>query len=468
MLSTTQTALLSLSPLDGRYSKKLSSLSVLFSDFALTKNRVLVEIEYVLFLAQKKLIPRFTSAQIKRLKLMVENFSVEDAEAVLLIEKETQHDVKAVEYFVRRHFKKHRVPNEEYVHLALTSEDTNALAYGLMLKQALQEVLIPELLLILQAVADFSQKNKAVPMLARTHGQMAIPTTVGKEIAVFSQRLLSEVEYLITVEVEGKMTGAVGNLSAHTLAFIDESPLQLSSEFVESLGLKPNLVTTQILPPENYTRIFSSLVRINGIMLDLSQDCWRYISDGYFGQEVDHGQVGSSTMPQKINPIDFENCEGNLGLANSLFNHFIQKLPVSRLQRDLSDSTVKRSFGSALGYCLLAYQSLQKGLAKVEVRQERLLSELLEHWEVLAEAYQIVLRRNNVSDGFEQLKALTQGKQLTELDARAWVGDVFADRKVKQELASLTPLNYLGVAVEITEDVTRRIAVFLKGQHERA
>ncbi len=399
---------------------------------------------------------------------MIENFSVEDAEAILLIEKETQHDVKAVEYYVRRYFKAHRLPNEEYVHLALTSEDTNALAYGLMLQQALEEVLIPEFFSVLAEVADFSQKNKAVPMLARTHGQMAIPTTVGKEMAVFGQRLLSELEYLLTFKVEGKMTGAVGNLSAHTLAFIDESPLQISKEFVSSLGLKPNLVTTQILPSESYTRIFSSLVRINGILLDLSQDCWRYISDGYFGQKVDPGQVGSSTMPQKINPIDFENCEGNLGLANSLLNHFIQKLPVSRLQRDLSDSTVKRSFGSALGYCLLAYQSLQKGMAKIEVRHEFVASELSQHWEVLAEAYQIVLRRNKVSDGFEQLKALTQGKQLTEADARAWIGEVFADRKVKQELASLTPLNYLGVAVEITEDVTRRIAVFLKGQHERA
>lgn len=462
LLSVPQAALTALSPLDGRYSKHLSDLAALFSDFALTKSRVAVEVEYLIFLAKKKLIPRFSVAQRQELRLLVARFSIEDAQAIQAIERKTRHDVKAVEYFIRDFLKTHQLPNEAFVHVALTSEDTNALAYGLLLKQAKEEVVFPTLKSLLRSVSDFIGDYRMTPMLARTHGQPAVPTTVGKEFAVFGQRLLTELEILYSEEIEGKLTGAVGNLNAHAVTFTNESMLSLSEEFVVSLGLKPNLVTTQILPAESYTRMFSSLVRINAILLDLSQDCWRYISDGYFVQKTASGQVGSSTMPQKVNPIDFENSEGNLGLANALLVYFIQKLPVSRLQRDLSDSTVKRNFGTALGYCLLAYQSLQRGLANIAVKQDGLEVMLLDHWEVLAEAYQVVLRRHGVSDGYEQLKNLTQGKQLSDEAARSWIGGLSVDRKVKQELAAITPLTYLGSALEICTLVSTRIEQFFE------
>lgn len=462
MLQSSQTALTALSPLDGRYSSKLPELATLFSDFALTKYRVLVEVEYVIFLAKKKLIPRFSVAQQQQLRTMVATFSLEDTAAVMAIEAKTRHDVKAIEYFLREYLIKHKMPNEESVHLALTSEDTNALAYGLMFKQAMDDVMKPLLKALLRDISNFAKKNKDIPMPARTHGQLAVPTTVGKEFAVFGQRLVTELELLAEMNIEGKLTGAVGNLNAHCLAFTNESAIQISEEFVTLLGFQPNLVTTQIVPPESYTRIFSSLVRINGILLDMNQDCWRYISDGYFGQKIAVGQVGSSTMPQKINPIDFENSEGNLGMANALLIHFIQKLPVSRMQRDLSDSTVKRNFGTALAYCVLAYKSTRKGLSKIIVQSEILEVELLAHWEILAEAYQVILRRNNISKGYELVKELTQGKQLSDDDARAWIGSLHLDRKVKQKLAAVTPLNYIGAAPELTQLVLQRIGKFLE------
>lgn len=462
MLPTTQTALTALSPLDGRYSAKLPELASLLSEFALTKKRVFVEVEYLLFLAKEKLIARFSVDQQRQLRSLVSNFSIADAVTIQKIEKKTRHDVKAVEYFVRKYLKKHSLPNEEFVHFALTSEDTNSLAYGLLLQQALKDVVVPELLAILRSVSSFALRYKDVPMPARTHGQLAVPTTVGKEFAVFGQRLLTELEGLCELKIEGKLTGAVGNLNAHTIAFTNERMLSLSEEFVKSLGLVPNLVTTQTLPPENYSRVFSSLVRINGILLDLNQDCWRYISDDYFGQKLVKAQVGSSTMPQKINPIDFENSEGNLGLANALLLHFIVKLPVSRLQRDLSDSTVKRSIGSAFGHCLLAYQSLSRGLSKVTVNSDVLAAELLAHWEVLAESYQLILRQNQVKDGYELLKALTQGKQLSDEQARAWISSLKIDSEIKEALVAVTPLNYLGLAVELTDLVISRITKFLE------
>ncbi len=460
-MSTTKTTLTALSPLDGRYSAKLTELASIFSDVALTKNRVLVEVEYLIFLSTKKLIGRFSADQKRQLRSMVAQFAVDEAQQVQEIERQTKHDVKAVEYFLREYLKKNHLPNEASVHLCLTSEDVNSLAYGLMLAQG-KEVLEEELSALLRQLADFARDHRDVVMLARTHGQLAVPTTVGKEIAVFAQRLLTELELLRTLKIEGKMTGAVGNLNAHTSAFTNESMLSFSEEFVASLGLTPNVVTTQILPPESYTRFFSSLVRCNGILLDLTQDCWRYISDGYFEQKLAPGQIGSSTMPQKINPIDFENSEGNLGLAQALLLHFIQKLPVSRLQRDLSDSTVKRSIGSALGYCHLAYLSLRAGLQKITVSPEKTSAMLQDHWEVVAEAYQVILRKNNVSDGYEQLKTLTQGKQLSDDEARTWIGQLSVHTDIKKELASITPQTYIGQAVAIADLVLRRISNFFE------
>ena len=468
LLSTTHSALTALSPLDGRYVKKLPQLASVFSDFALTKQRLLVEVAYVLFLSNKNLIKPFSVLQQQQLHALVEQFSVEDAVTVQTIEQTTRHDVKAVEYFLRAYMRSHNIPNEQYVHFALTSEDVNSLAYGLMLQQGIHEVIVPQLQTVLIVLTTMAKKYATVPMLARTHGQRAVPTTMGKELAVFAQRLLSELELLSTMTIEGKLSGAVGNLNAHTITFIDESILELSTEFVESLGLYPQLVTTQILPPENVLRIFSSLLRINGILLDCAQDCWRYISDGYLKQSVVKGQVGSSTMPQKINPIDFENAEGNLGIANALLIHFLQKLPVSRLQRDLSDSTVKRNFGSMLGYCSLSYQSLIKGLEKVSLDRALVGRELDDHWEVLAEAYQIVLRQHGISNGYELLKDIVQGETCSQQQARGWIEQLTVSPKVKKTLAEITPRSYIGIAPEITQLVVQRSEQYLKGQYEHS
>lgn len=455
---------LALSPLDGRYATHLTDLSALFSEFALTKNRVLVEVEYLLFLAKKKLIPRFSVAQSQQLRLLVARFSFVEFDAIKIIEQKTHHDVKAVEYFLRDYLLANNIPNSESVHLCLTSEDTNAIAYGLALKEAKEGVLVPELSGLLRLLGDYMQEFATTPMLARTHGQPAVPTTVGKEFGVFAERLLVELQILQSLEVEAKLTGAVGNLNAHAVTFPDESMLSFSKEFVSSFGLKPNMVTTQILPAESFTRIFSSLIRVNCILLDLSQDFWRYCSEGYLGVRIEKSQVGSSTMPQKINPINFENAEGNLGVANALLIHLVQKLPVSRLQRDLSDSTVKRNIGVALGHCLLSYQALRTGLTSLTINTATLEADLENHWEILAEAYQVILRKNGVKDGYEFVKELTQGKQLTDAQARAWIGELSLKREIKQELASVTPQNYIGSAPAICALVSSNITNFFQGK----
>lgn len=460
MSSTQRTALTALSSLDGRYSKKLLDSAAIFSDFSLTKKRLEVETAYLLFLSQKKLIPAFTQAQKKKLHGIAVAFSEDDAEKVQEFEAVTRHDVKAIEYFLREKMRVQNLPNDQFIHAALTSEDTNALAYGLMLQEAVMSVILPELRKILLSLDQFVQLYRQTPMLARTHGQAAIATTVGKEFAVFAQRLLIKVEELEQWQAEGKVSGAVGTYAAHSVLFPSVNPVALSEEFIVSLGLKPNLVTTQILPAENYSSLFALLIHINCILLDLNQDCWRYISDGFFAQKPSKGQVGSSTMPQKINPIDFENSEGNVGLANALLVHFMQKLPVSRLQRDLSDSTVKRSIGSAFGYCMLAYRSLLAGLSKITVKAKVLEQELLSHWEVLAEPYQLLLRGSGIPDGFEQLKKLTQGKTLTQKEVFLWIEGLDAGPKLKQQLLTLTPLNYIGESAALADAVHTRISAY--------
>lgn len=455
-------ALTALSPLDGRYTSQLRDVASLFSEFSLIKHRVSVEIEYLLFLAEQGCIPPFTPAQRDHLHSLATSFSVEDAGEVKSIEQTTRHDVKAVEYWLRQKMRAAHVPGDEYLHLALTSEDINGLAYALMVRSGVS-LLQKSLHEIERVLVEMIVRDAQTPLLAKTHGQEAVPTTVGKELAVFGVRLLEELQELSEISIEGKLTGAVGNFNAHVVAFPTKNWQALSVQFVTSLGLKPNLTTTQILPPESNLRVFASLHRINGILLDLNQDMWRYISDHVFIQDVAAGQVGSSTMPQKLNPIDFENSEGNLGLANALFTFFLQKLPVSRLQRDLSDSTVKRSFGSAFGYCQLAYLSLVKGLRKLHVNQPLLDRQLDEHWEVLAEADQIILRQHGNADAYDMLRQRTQGKQFRLRDRVELIGALPVSADVRATLESLTPETYLGLAPKIAFDAAQRITHYLEG-----
>jgi adenylosuccinate lyase len=384
-----------------------------------------------------------------------------DAMAVKTYEQQTHHDVKAVEYFLRERFSTTGPQVGHWIHIGLTSEDTNSLALGLMLNQALATIIYPKLDDVLRTLASMAETYQQTPLLARTHGQPAIPTTFGKEVVVFAMRLLDEIQEVKKFKISAKLNGAVGTFAAQEIAFPTKDWPELSQQFIRSLGLEPATITTQIVPAETYTRIFSSLVRINSIVLDFSQDFWRYISDGYLVQTAQKDQVGSSTMPHKINPIDFENCEGNLGLSNSLLTFFIQKLPISRLQRDLSDSTVKRNFGVALGYTLLGYQSLIKGLAKVSVDTNKLETDLLGHWEVLSEAIQVALRAEGDESGYEKLRVYSQGKHITKLDISQLIETLTIPEATKLKLIQLTPLTYIGSSVELVNQGVLAINSYL-------
>lgn len=463
-LPNTQSTLTALSPLDGRYHSQLTALANLFSEFGFFRYRVQVEVEYLIFLSQKQCIPSLSSEQKQQLREVSAKFSLEDAASIKQLEYQTKHDVKAVELFLRQQLTQRQLPGGQHLHLALTSEDVNSLAYSLMIQAAREEILLPELKKLLEQLADFATQQAETSMLARTHGQAAVPTTVGKEFANVAVRLMKELRELEHIQIEAKLTGAVGNFNAHVVTFPDHDWQALSREFVESFGLTAELFTTQILPAESYSRLFASLQRVNSILIDLNQDIWRYISDGYFSQKAEAGQVGSSTMPQKVNPIEFENSEGNLGLANSLLGFFIQKLPVSRLQRDLSDSTVKRSIGSAFGYCLLGYASLRKGAAKLSVNTKELGRELNQHWEVLAEALQVVLRLHGDAQGYEKLKTFSQGKRLTQHDVEEFIDSLPASQEVKATLHNLQPTTYLGLASELTHLAVKDVTNYLQGE----
>ncbi len=459
---THDTGLLALSPHDGRYRSQLTELSALFSEFGLIKYRVYVEVQYLIFLSKNKLIPKLNPTESKLFNSFLTNFSLNHAQEIKDIERQTKHDVKAVELFLTAQLQKIKSPLAPFVHLALTSEDTNSLAYSLMLTEAEQKIIFPLLQKVLSELNVMIKNHAGTSMLARTHGQIAAPTTVGKELSVFAHRLLGELTQLEKIKIEGKLNGAVGNFNAHCVAWPQVNWLQLGQKFITSLGLLSTVVTTQILPAESYNRIFASLIRINGILLDLNQDLWRYISDDYLLQKLEMGQVGSSTMPHKINPIDFENSEGNLGLANALLTHFMLKLPISRLQRDLSDSTVKRNFGIALGYCVLAYKSLAQGLTKLSVNQSKLKSDLNQHWVVMAEAYQVILRLNGDDQGYQKLQHLTQGQIVTQKILHDFVKQSSLSTAVKQQLLNLTPFNYLGLSVQIANSTLRKVQKYLE------
>lgn len=441
-----------LSPLDGRYRPRVEPLSRYFSEQALIKYRVQVEIYYLIFLSEKGLAKKISSQERRFLLAVVKKFDTSQAEKVKAIEAKINHDVKAVEYFIREVLEKAGIDLSQFVHFGLTSEDVTNLAHGLMLKEVREEVILPLLDDLIKKLAHLARDYKNAAMVARTHGQPAVPTTMGKELIVFATRLGKERKNLAVLPVEGKLNGAVGNFNAQVLAFPKNDWLQLSSDFIGSLGLVPNLVTTQILPCDSYLKIFQSLKLINLILIGLDQDMWRYLSDNYFVQKVEKNQVGSSTMPQKVNPIDFENSEGNLGLANTLFSFFEEKLAISRLQRDLSDSTVKRNFGAALGHCLLGYQSCLAGLNKISLNQVLLQKDLDKHWEIITEGVQTVLRTEGETQAYEKVKTFAQGKKLTPSKVRKFIQTLKVNQKAKRKLLKLSPFNYLGLAPEIVKE----------------
>ncbi len=447
-------SLMNISPVDGRYAAKCESLRPIFSELGLIKRRTLVEIRWFEFLHQKlpDLAPLDGDA-LQFLNSIVDSFDLEDAERIKSIELQTNHDIKAVEYFLRErlHGRDPFVDSLSFIHFACTSEDINNLAYGLMLSDAREHVLIPSLQALSAAMRDLAQAYREQPMLARTHGQAASPTTVGKEIANVVYRLDRQTALLSQVGLLGKMNGAVGNYNAHFVAYPELDWPVIAREFVEGLGLNWNPLTTQIEPHDYMAELFTTVCRCNTILLDFCRDIWGYIALGYLRQRVVSGETGSSTMPHKVNPIDFENAEGNLGVANALLEHLSLKLPISRWQRDLSDSTSLRNIGTAFAHTTLAYDACRRGLGKLEVDSARLNAELHGNWEVLAEAIQTVMRRYRISDSYEQLKNLTHGKSVNRETIESFVNNLDIPAEAKQRLRELTPHGYTGNAATQVE-----------------
>ncbi len=452
------TTLTAVTPIDGRYADKTASLRPFFSEFGLIYHRVLVEIRWFQFLANTEGIVELSplKADVSAfLDNIVESFNLEDAEAVKKLEKTTNHDVKAVEYFIKQKFQESQLPalleNLEFVHFACTSEDINNLSHALMLASARNEVLLPSLAALSQRVRDMAKSYRADAMLSRTHGQLASPTTMGKEMANVVHRMQRQIDQIKTVPILGKINGAVGNFNAHVSAYPDLDWENLSESFVTSLGLTWNPFTTQIEPHDYIAEFFQALSRFNTILLDLDRDIWAYISIGYFKQRIVEGETGSSTMPHKVNPIDFENSEGNLGIANAIFSHLSDKLPISRWQRDLTDSTVLRNLGSGLAYSLIAYQSTLKGLGKLDLNQSALQADLDENWEVLAEPIQTIMRKYGIEEPYEKLKALTRGQSINKANISQMIDDLDMPEEAKEQIRSLTPATYTGIAVRLVD-----------------
>jgi len=450
-------ALTAISPIDGRYSAQTDSLRDIFSEYGLIHNRVRIEILWLIALSEDKDIkevPKFSTKLIAKLNHIIKNFSQKDAQAIKKIEKITNHDVKAIEYWLKNLLKNEKeiIKVNEFIHFACTSEDINNLAYSLMLKESLNKVLMPSIESILKQTSIYATKFSEVSMLAKTHGQTASPTTMGKEFANFGYRIKRQIMQLKKQEVLGKINGAVGNFNAHMSAYPKKNWQKFSKEFIISIGLVYNPYTTQIEPHDFMAEIFHTISRVNTILIDFNRDIWAYISNGYFKQKTIKNEVGSSTMPHKVNPIDFENSEGNLGMSNALLNHFSEKLPISRLQRDLTDSTVLRNIGVAFGFSLIAYKSCLKGLSKLEINKARINQELDQAWEVLAEPIQTVMRKNKIKNPYEKLKNLTRGNQnINKESLHSFIKLLSLPKEDKNYLLNLTPQNYIGVAASLAK-----------------
>jgi len=439
----------SISPLDGRYNNKLESLQNYFSEAALFKYRILIEVEYFIELSNSK-VPDLKTLNKKELLLLrniYQKFTIKDAAKIKEIEKTTNHDIKAVEYFIKKSLKGTSLEKKlEFIHFGLTSQDINNTSIPLLLMEAIKDEYIPELKKTIKDLLSLAKKTKNIPMLARTHGQPASPTTLGKEVYVFVNRLNIQLEKLQKFEFVGKFGGATGNFNAHCLAYPKIKWDNFSNKFLKRLKLKRNQVTTQIDSYDNTAELCDILRRINVIIIDLDRDTWQYISMGYFKQKTIKGEIGSSAMPHKVNPIDFENSEGNLGIANALYNHLSTKLPISRLQRDLTDSTVLRNIGTPISHSILAFKALQKGLSKLESNKKQVLKDLNNHWEVTAEAIQTILRREGYEMPYEALKELTRGKIVTKEIIQEFIEGLKVSENIKNELKKISPENYIGIA----------------------
>ncbi|OOE70569.1 adenylosuccinate lyase [Salinivibrio sp. IB282] len=449
-------ALTAVSPVDGRYGTKTIALRSIFSEFGLLKYRTIVEIRWLQKLAATDSIaevPVFSDDANAQLDRIAAEFDEQDAARIKEIERTTNHDVKAVEYFLKEKIadnaELHAV--SEFIHFACTSEDINNLSHALMLKEARDTVIVPEMQRLADAVQDLSQQFRDVPMLSRTHGQPASPSTMGKEMANVAYRMARQIKQVKSSEILGKINGAVGNYNAHLSAYPEIDWHAYSEAFVTSLGIDWNPYTTQIEPHDYIAELFDAVSRFNTILIDFDRDIWGYIALGHFKQKTIAGEIGSSTMPHKVNPIDFENSEGNLGLANAIFSHLGQKLPISRWQRDLTDSTVLRNLGVGVGYTLIAYASTLKGISKLEVNQAALEAELDQNWEVLAEPIQTVMRRYGIEKPYEKLKELTRGKRVDGEGMRTFVDSLDLPEHEKARLKQMTPANYIGDAVKLTD-----------------
>ncbi|PPI86827.1 adenylosuccinate lyase [Candidatus Pantoea edessiphila] len=451
--------LTNISPIDGRYSNKLTELRDIFSEYGLFKYRLQIEINWLQKLANTKEIkeiPLFCKDIKDFLNSLINNFNQDDASYIKSIEKKTNHDIKAIEYFIKD--KINHIPElkniSEFVHFACTSEDINNLSYALMLKKARCDVIAPYWHKLINEIKILAKKYKDIPLLSRTHGQPATPSTIGKEMANTVFRMKRQLKKLNDIEILGKINGAVGNYNAHLIAYPEVNWLQLSKDFVTSLGIVWNPYTTQIEPHDYISELFDCIIRFNNVLIDFNSDIWLYISLNYFNQKIDNKtEIGSSTMPHKINPIDLENSEGNLGMANTIMKHLSSKLLVSRLQRDLTDSTVLRNIGVGISYSVIAYQSALKGISKLEINRDCLFNDLENNWAVLAEPIQTVMRRYGVNKPYEQLKDLTYGNDIDAITIRKFIDTLKIPEEEKVRLKKLTPHNYLGYAVKLVDNL---------------
>ncbi len=451
-------SLTAICPVDGRYGSKTQSLRPIFSEFGLIKYRVIVEVRWFQMLSALPQIPEVAELgpeDEQVLNNIINNFNENDANRIKTIERTTNHDVKAVEYFLKECFsgQQNLEKISEFIHFACTSEDINNLSYGLMLTEARSSVVLTQMTLIIDAIKMLAHDYAAIPLLSRTHGQPASPSTMGKEMANTATRLQRQKEQFAAVEITGKINGAVGNYNAHFAAYPEIDWPVVAQKFVTDLGIVWNPYTTQIEPHDCVAEYYDALARFNNILLDFNRDIWGYIALGHFKQKTIAGEIGSSTMPHKVNPIDFENSEGNLGIANALFRHLGSKLQVSRWQRDLSDSTALRALGTGVGHSIIAYGSTLKGISKLEINETALRRELDNNWEVLAEPVQTIMRRYGIEKPYEKLKELTRGKGINQQDLHVFIDTLALPEQVKEQMKAMTPANYLGNAIKQAENI---------------